>query len=254
MSKEALPRILRSHPIPKIADKPFHIFRDAEELKKHPAYGAAKAGNPAAAIRFVSDIVTPENIEEIRERLAPSTVFVAAMSIEASGINRIPPILAGLYAAAVDGSTSYNIDQITKAYHTGANAMERMIARPLFAGEVKAGANHVIVDDVTTLGGTIAEVADHIQRNGGLVVGVAVLADASRTATICASKKHVTIIERRFGDEIRKTFGIEPAALTSSEATYIANFRDVEQIRTRVAKASRERDERLRSKGIQPHQ
>jgi hypothetical protein len=58
-------------------------------------------------------------------------------------------------------------------------------------------------------------------------------------------------IERRFGDAVREIFGIDPASLTTDEATYIFNFRDADAIRARFAAALRERVERLRAKGIQ---
>jgi len=60
-------------------------------------------------------------------------------------------------------------------------------------------------------------------------------------------------LENRFGDEIRN-LGIEPAALTRSEATYLAGFRDVDQLRNRVSKAKGERERRLRAKGIRPQE
>ena len=55
---------------------------------------------------------------------------------------------------------------------------------------------------------------------------------------------------RRFGDEIRTTFGIEPAALTREEAQYLIGFRTVDEVRNRAAAAKQARVERLRSKGI----
>jgi hypothetical protein len=57
-------------------------------------------------------------------------------------------------------------------------------------------------------------------------------------------------LKRRFGDEIRTTFGIEPAALTREEAQYLIGFRTVDELRNRAAAAKQARVERLRSKGI----
>jgi hypothetical protein len=54
----------------------------------------------------------------------------------------------------------------------------------------------------------------------------------------------------RFGDEIRDTFGIEPAALTCEEARYLIGFRTVDEFRSRAAAAKQARIKRLRSKGI----
>jgi hypothetical protein len=57
-------------------------------------------------------------------------------------------------------------------------------------------------------------------------------------------------LERRFGDEIRTTFGIEPTALTREEAQYLIGFRTADELRNRAAAAKQARVERLRSKGI----
>jgi hypothetical protein len=53
--------------------------------------------------------------------------------------------------------------------------MERLALRPEFEGAVQTGGRYVLVDDVTSLGGTIAELAHYIQRNGGIVQDVAVI-------------------------------------------------------------------------------
>lgn len=60
------------------------------------------------------------------------------------------------------------------------------------------------------------------------------------------------MVETRFGNVIREEFGIEPAALTSAEAAYIANFRDADSLRDRIAKARQEARERDRPEGARP--
>jgi hypothetical protein len=59
-------------------------------------------------------------------------------------------------------------------------------------------------------------------------------------------------VENRFGDELKNRFGIEPAALTGPEAAYLAGFKDADQLRKALASAERERDRRLRAKGVLP--
>lgn len=50
--------------------------------------------------------------------------------------------------------------------------------------------------------------------------------------------------EKKVGNDIEKLFGIEAEALTASEAAYILNFRDVDALRNRGAKAGHERSTR----------
>ena len=68
---------------------------------------------------------------------------------------------------------------------------------------------------------------------------------------ITPASLRVRLLENHFGDEIRN-FRIEPAALTGLEATYLAGFRDADQLRATVAKAKGERERRLLQKGIRP--
>lgn len=77
-----------------------------------------------------------------------------------------------------DGEADIDIVQISRVFHTGADPMERMATRAEFEGLVTPGAPYVLVDDVTTMGGTLAELSNFIQINGGKVLGVVVLVNA----------------------------------------------------------------------------
>lgn len=225
-------------------------FRSVDELKSHPRYTEAKAGDLGAAEAVVRDLVNNENVEKARSLFGDNAIYVYPHAEEATGKNKIPAALAHFYAAKTGGVVAEPIVQTNRAFHTGASMMERMLARPLFDGEVKPG-RYVVVDDVTTGGSTLSELADHVRANGGTVIGAITLTDASRTGTLLPSKKAVELVTQRFGDEIRNQFSIDPAALTDAEARYLSNFGDVDQLRTRIATARRDRGERLLSKGIQ---
>ena len=106
------------------------------------------------------------------------------------------------------------------------------------------------MDDVSTMGGTLADLANYILANKGRVIGSAVLVNAARSGKVIPSARTLELLERRFGDEIRTTFDIEPTALTWEEAQYLIGFRTVDELRNRAAAAKQARIERLRSKGI----
>jgi orotate phosphoribosyltransferase len=128
--------------------------------------------------------------------------------------------------------------------------MERMAARAQFIGRVVPGAEYVLVDDVTNLGGTLAELSNYIQAFGGVVKDVVVLVNAGRNSALTPSPKFVRLIKERFDDEFTDVFGIAPDALTANEAQYLVGFKSVDAIRNRLAAAEQEIDRRLRSKGI----
>jgi len=122
--------------------------------------------------------------------------------------------------------------------------------RAQFEGEVIPGAKYVLVDDVTSLGGTLAGLSNYIQVFGGVVHDVLVLVNAGRDKSLVPQKHFVQLLQERFDDEFTEIFGIQPAALTANEANYLEGFSTVNAIRNRLASAWQEIDRRLRSKGI----
>lgn len=225
-------------------------FKNDQPLKAHPDYKAAKAGDVDAAARLVQSLVKPGSIEAAKATFGSDAIYVSVHAEEASGKNQIPNMLALHYAAETGASIDSDITQKNRAFHTGANAMERLLARAEFEGKVESGRRYVLVDDVTTMGSTLAELANHIRNNGGEVVGSIVLVNAARSGMLKADRKTVRELEARHGEEISKLFGIEPGALTWSESQYLLGFRTTDELRNRVAKAKQERVDRLRSKGV----
>jgi hypothetical protein len=73
-----------------------------------------------------------------------------------------------------------------------------------------------------------------------------------RGGTMAPASKTIKELEARHGDEISKLFGIEPGALTASEAQYLIGFRATDELRNRVAKAAQERIARLHAKELLP--
>jgi hypothetical protein len=254
--------MLSSRADPSLSPRSFAIPRDAKittvsttisALTQHPDYVAAKAGDLAATARLIPDVVTQEFLREARVAFGKDAVFLPVHAEEASGRNKIPAGFANYLQINIGGAVDNDIVQLSKAFHTGASPIERLMSRPLFDGKVRKGARYVIVDDVTVLGGTIAELSDYIQRGGGTVVGVATIANQSRNGVrglTAALPAQVRDIERRFGDEIRTELGIAPEGLTFDEAFYLRNFRDADALRSRLAAARLEREQRLLSKGI----
>ena len=58
-------------------------------------------------------------------------------------------------------------------------------------------------------------------------------------------------VREKLPDAIHHTFGIDPGALSSNEASYLSGFRTADELRNRAAKAAEEIDLRLRAKGFQ---
>lgn len=240
--------MIRSHPFPEDAFC-IHQFESDSGLKSHTAYPQAKAGDQDAALALIADLGLEWLLGQ-KELFSPGWIYVAPHACEASGDNAIPQTLAAAAALLFQGTVDVEIVQADRVYHTGADAMERMASRAEFDGRVVAGGNYVLVDDVMSLGGTLAELGNYIQLHGGTVRGVLVMANAGRTLDLSPCRKDVRLIKERFKHEFCEIFGIEPDALTANEARYLVGFRSADEIRNRLAKAREEIDRRLRSKGI----
>lgn len=201
------------------------------KLKSHPKFKAAKNGNAEAAADLVEDLVKDNHITLAKEKFGEDVIYLPIISIEEAGMNKIPLALSEYYAQKTGAKNAINIYQTNKAFHTGKSAMGRMRTRAIFEGEVIKGGDYVLVDDAITMGGTMAETANYIQRNGGNVKGIICLTNASRGNTLYADPKSVSILKERFGDELEKHFGIKIESLTRPEAKYFLRFKDVKSLR-----------------------
>ena len=228
---------------------PYWFFDTDASLKGHARYRKAKAGDWQAAVDLVADLAFLD-IWNLRDRFDSGAIFVAPFAREASGDNAIPLVLAAFCAELCGGRADRDVVQVTKVYHTGADPMERLALRPAFEGEVQVGQPYVLVDDVVSLGGTLAELASYIQSKGGIVKGILVLVNAGRTKSIHPAKSQLRILRERYQHDIKDIFGIEVGALTANEASYLVGFRTVDEIRNRLVKAKEEVNRRLASKGI----
>jgi hypothetical protein len=226
-----------------------HLFDDDSVLKSFDGYVLAKAGDKEAALSLIGRNVLPWLVS-IKHRLPCDAVYVAPFAKEATGDNAIPQILADACAIVSGGEVDMGIVQTTRVFHTGADPMERLMTRPMFEGEVVRDQSYVLVDDVTTMGGTLAELSNYIQANGGKILGIVVIVNAGRDKKFTPSKRIIGLLNERFGDEIKRIFGIALPALTVNEANYLVGFRSIDEIRNRCFKARKEIDLRLRSKGI----
>ena len=229
--------------------QPLFLFERDADLKASSSYRAAKAGDEKAAVALLIELAIPW-LYEHRGRFEPGLIFVAPHAREATGDNAIPQALAAVCSILYKGMVDNEIVQSDRVFHTGADAMERMAARAQFEGRVVAGAKYVLVDDVTNLGGTLAELSHYIQIFGGTVHDVLVLLNAGRDKSLVPQRSFVQLLKERFDDEFTEIFGIQPAALTANEANYLVGFTTIDSIRNRLATARQEIDRRLRSKGI----
>ncbi len=239
----------REHPFPESVVQPHWLYDNDSSLQAHPHYRAAKAGSKESAVELIADLAL-EFLASLQPLLPEDAIFVAPHAQEVTGDNAIPQVLAAASAMVMRGQVETDIVQINRVFHTGADPMERLSLRSQFVGEVVSGAQYVLVDDVTNMGGTVADLANFIIAQGGCVVAVIVLVNAGRDKRLAVAKPVLKKLLGRYKYDIQEIFSIAPQALTANEATYLIGFRTVDEIRNRLTKARKETHLRLRSKGF----
>lgn len=204
----------------------------------HPDYAAAKSGDLMAAVRMAADLVDSELLDQVRAM--GGDVIVPVASIEASGRNKIPTAAAVAIAKGIVVDLETEIVQSNAPKRTSLAGVDRIFSTPEFDGSVRSGARYVIVDDTLTQGATFASLASHIRAGGGDVVGVVALTGKQYSAKLTPSNETLQQLRAKHGDieqDFRDAVGYGFAALTESEARYIANFKPVESIRDRITAA-----------------
>ena len=215
-----------------------------DSLGDLPDYPAAKAGDPAAALRLVQGLLKPETVEAVRQTFKPdtNTCIVAVHAEESAGRNKIPLAIAHSLADALGGITvDNNIVQINRVRRTGSNANHRLAFPPQFAGNVEAGKNYILVDDTLTQGGTLAALRGYITNRGGNVLGVMVMSAKQHSLQLAPSQELLDSIQFKHGDTMnqfwQKEFGYGIEQLTQSEAAHVYAAANVDAIRDRISQA-----------------
>ncbi|ULQ47391.1 hypothetical protein JN531_003700 [Flagellatimonas centrodinii] len=223
---------------------PIHRMAKLGAMRDHADYTAAKAGDPEAAARVVADTLTMPGLQALRTALGgkrPRVVPVVAA--EASGRNALPRAYALALGELLGLEVDTDIVQTVRAFHTNANAYQRIASQPVFDGRVEPGADYLIVDDTQAMGGTLANLRGHIEAAGGRVVLASALTGHETTADIALRPAMRESLIAKHGqaldDYLNETFGFGIDALTQGEAGHLRAAPSIDVIRDRLTEARR---------------
>ena len=214
----------------------------------HADYRKAKQGiDNNAALSLAMDCLNSERTNQIRLILgARRPLIVGVHAEEATGRNKIPLAYAEVLADSLRLETEPKIVQASIANHSNAKTIyHRMVSQPTFCGPVKSGGLYLIVDDVCTAGGTLANLKGYIEENGGVVVAMSVLAMRNRDLTYWISLAQSTLAKLKYkhaGLDVlwNREFGYGIDKLTEGEAGHLLSAPSVDVIRNRLADARRD--------------
>ena len=136
--------------------------------RKHSDFHAAKHGDFDAALRLVNDLVKDDKVAYIA-RSYPHAHIAYNHKMHEGNINMIPAAYAAKFSA-IGMDVEHGIIAITDVSHTNASDISRISKRVRFEGEVKKGADYILLDDFITSGAELRDMRDYIQSKGGNVV------------------------------------------------------------------------------------
>ena len=153
-----------------------------------------------------------------------------------------------------------NIYQKNIVARTGESAEYRRKNIPEFDGEVDPNAIYIIVDDVVTSGGTLAQLKGHIENNGGSVGKMITLGGAQFSTKMKPTPEAIQKLKNLYGNKLGKVLnyvygkGTKPEQLTQSEAKHLGSKKVHSQILDEIRnKGTSEGIERGRQKDSEIH-
>lgn len=206
----------------------------------HRDYEAAKGGDKDAAYRLVSDILTKDAVDKIRNIIGNREVLLAAVHAEeSSGRNKIPQAMADILGKVLHQEVATGIVQTKRVGRTGQDGFGRLANQPEFAGNVRSDLPYFIVDDTLTQGGTLAGLKGYIESHGGRVIGASALTGKQYSARMALSPQTLSQLREHFGGTgleywWKQQHGYDFDGLTESEANYLLRAGDADKIRDRV--------------------
>lgn len=219
-----------------------------DSVTNDPNYNNAKNGDFNAAVNLVNDNTNKEFFLKIKMAIGNNTnsIVVPVRSVEQDGLdNAIPEALASVISDKLNLAVDINgIRQNERVGRTGSDGWHRIANQPTFSGDV-INSNYIIADDTLAQGGTVAQLKEYIESNGGKVILVTALTGKQYSATIGLQKTTLSLLREKHGSIekwFKESFGYGFDGLTESEARYIISAKGLSsnEVRERIASAKRE--------------
>ena len=230
------------------------VYSDLKARNAHPAYAAAKSGDPQAARRLVEDLLGGRAVEQLVALIANRRpILLAVTAEEVSGFNAIPDAMAQRIAASLGlEAVAGSVVQANKVAHTRADGWHRLVTPPMFAGTVNSGADYLLVDDHVGFGGTLTNLRGFVEQRGGRVIGMSTLTETRDARRIAIRKETSDLLQLTHGEQLerfwREEFGYGFDCFTNIEGGYVCRAQSFAAIKDRMAQAA----ELARRGGLSP--
>lgn len=211
-------------------------------LSSHALYEAAKGQRDFdSAAALIDDIVSERTYYDLFEHvedtgLSPRLIAPAARPADSNNA------LAISYAQWLGREFEWPVEKRVfhqKSFKRDLNgAWPRIAHHSSFYGEIDTGAAYVIVDDVVTLGGTIADLRSFIVRKGGRAIAASALASPSGdNERVRLGDDTLKRIRDLYGDDLSKVdtlLGCSHSCLTEAEGSRVAGCYGYVDLRKKI--------------------
>lgn len=230
----------RPHRVPWGAHEPDVLIHQFEEMqvRGHPRYADAKAGDLDAAAELVQDTLNPEMVIALAGLGLARPMLLPVVAEEAHGTNAIPLVLAQQVGAALGWPLETRVIQSNVVGRTRKDGYYRLAFQPLFDGAPDPDRDYVLVDDFIGQGATLANLRGHVLASGGRVPGITSLTGKVVSATLALRPATLAELRQTHGDDLenwwRQVFGFGFEHLTESEARYLIPRSDADRVREEI--------------------
>ncbi|UNU73275.1 phosphoribosyltransferase [Moraxella nasovis] len=166
------------------------IAHTKDTITTHKYYQKAKAGDAQSAFLLVDEFLSDDFVKEMGQSIRhyKDVHIVPVHAEEQQGRNKIPMAYALALSEILGVKMDLGIVQADRAYRTSSDGVGRLLKRVNFDGDVVAGRHYVIVDDVITQGGTLADLHSFIENKGGSVILASTLNGKPNSAKLPITK------------------------------------------------------------------
>lgn len=219
----------------------------------HPRYGAAKSGDPEAALTLAVELIDQASVTALSGLIhQQSPLLLPVVADETTGFNAIPDAMAQVLARLLKvEAVAGDIVQTNKVGHTRAPAFQRLVTPAAFDGPVQRGRRYVLIDDHVGLGGTLANLRGYVEARGGVVIGITALTESRDARRISLQPSTSDMLWEKHGEELDRLwkghFGYGIDCLTEVEAINLCRQQSIVGIKDFLAQAAIE----ARSRGLE---
>ncbi|WLP54083.1 phosphoribosyltransferase [Agrobacterium fabrum] len=210
-----------------------------------------------AALELLDELVVKDTIEKlqsIQQSLGRAPYLIAPAAQLGDSNNALAIGYANWLSHELEWPVEERVFQMKEFSKDKSNGWVRIAHRSQFYGEIDKGAPYVIVDDVMTLGGTLADLRSFILSKGGDVIGMSTIASKDGIDTpIHLGAEMQEKLEKCYGKDFAEfcddLLGHDHTCLTRPEASRILDCASHVVLRKKVVRG-RDEGNASRSKRV----